>query len=170
MFKVGQTISYGSQGVCEILEITEKEIGGRSLKYYVLKPVYRENNTIFVPVDNEQLTGKMRKVLSRKEIDELIRSMPDEKAEWIDDDARRREKYREILSSGDIKATVGVIKNLHNEQQRRKQVGKKLNQQDEILFNRAETLLYDELALVLDIKPEQVLPFIIEHIKIEEIE
>lgn len=168
MFKAGQTVSYGSQGVCKLIEISEKEMCGKRAQYYVLKPVYHENNTIFVPVDNENLTSKMRSVLSKEEIKELINSIPNEKLCFIEDDVKRREEYKSILSSGDIRGIVGLIKSLYTEGQKRKELGKKLPQQDEIIFNRAETLLYDELALVLEIEPQEVLAFINEQIKINE--
>ncbi len=167
MFSVGDTVVYGTQGVCRIIETVEKEICKRIMRYYVLKPVYNENNTIFVPMDNKELVGKMCAVLSEKEINELIRAIPDEETMWIDDDTLRREKYRDIISSTDRRAIVRVIKTLHTEQQRRKELGKKLPQGDEILLHRAETLLHSELALVLNILPEQVVPFLTNQIEIE---
>ena len=167
MFSIGDTVVYGTQGVCRISEITEREICKKKMRYYVLRPVYQENNTLFVPVDNDTLTSRMSAVLSNEEIKELIRAIPDEDTMWIDDDMRRREKYREILSSSDRRAIVRVIKTLHEEQQRRKEVGNKLQQADELLLHRAETLLHSELALVLNISPEQVVPFLTEQIEIE---
>ena len=47
---------------------------------------------------------------------------------------------------------------LHREEQLSK--GKKLHNIDERFFREAEKLLFDEIALVLHIKPSQVLPFI----------
>ncbi|MBQ6714329.1 MAG: CarD family transcriptional regulator [Clostridia bacterium] len=160
MLKLGQTVSYGSQGVCTITEIVEKEIGGKRSSYYVLKPIYRENNTIFVPVDNEKLTGKMRSLLSKEEIEELILSIPEEKTLWIDEDGKRREAYREILSSGNLRGVIGVTKTLYGERKRRREAGKKLGQQDEMLLERAESLLCDEFAQGLGIKPSEVISFI----------
>ena len=167
MFSIGDTVVYGTQGVCLISEITEREICKKKMRYYVLRPVYQENNTIFVPVDNETLTARMCAVLSDEEIKELIRAIPDEDTMWIDDDIKRRTKYREILSSSDRYAIVRVIKTLHAEQQRRKELGKKLPQGDEILLHRAESLLHSELALVLNISLEQVVPFVTQQIEIE---
>lgn len=160
MFKKGQTVSYGSQGICTITEIVEKEIGKKRSSYYVLKPVYRDNNTIFVPVDNEVLVGKIRRVLSKEEIEELILSIPDEKTEWLADDTRRREEYKKTLSSGDIKRIIGVTKAIYSERERRKDTGKRLGLQDEVLLERAESLLCDEFAQGLGIKPSEVITFI----------
>lgn len=59
MYSVGQTVLYGSNGICNIEEITTKEISGMSIDYYVLKPLYSQNSTLFVPVNNEKLVSKI---------------------------------------------------------------------------------------------------------------
>ena len=120
MFKVNDRLIYGAQGVCTVAEICEKTIGKNTAKYYVLKPVSQENNTIFVPVENEVLTAKMHRVLQEDEIDRLIHTMPDSETIWIDDDILRRKQYKEILSSGDRYKISAVIKTLYFEQCRRK--------------------------------------------------
>lgn len=164
MFKVNDTVVYGAQGICRISEITTKTIKKQQKEYYVLLPLYKENSQIFIPVDNEKLTQKMKKVMSKEEIAELINSLPSESYEWIEDDSERKAVYRKALESGDRHSIVRVIKSLYEEQQRRKSERKKLSVSDEIILNQAENLLYDELAAVLNIKPEEVLPFIKEKV------
>ncbi len=160
MFKAGDTVVYSSQGVCRINEIVTKQVGKTSAEYYLLTPVYQENTTIFVPVDNEKLTCKMRSVLSRGEIDELILAMRECDIDWIKDDIARRRQYTEVLSSGDRLKIAALIKTLYLEQRRRKEAGKKLHIADEQLLKKAQTLLHNELALALQIEPEQVVSFI----------
>ena len=78
------------------------------------------------------------------------------------------QEYNIILSNkSQCHRLVTIL--IYTEQEKRKEQGKKLHQADEQIFRRAETLLYNELALVLDIKPEQVVPFINEQIAIEEL-
>ena len=72
MFQVNDMIVYGAHGVCRIAEIEERDFNGSSIEYYILKPVYDEKATIFVPVLNDRLTAKMRRVLSKDEIEALI--------------------------------------------------------------------------------------------------
>ena len=72
MFQRGETVLYGSEGVCRIAEIQEMKIGRTKAEYYVLKPVYRESATIYVPVDNPTLVARMKHVLSQQEIDRLL--------------------------------------------------------------------------------------------------
>lgn len=160
MFKENDIVVYGSQGVCRVGETAQKVIKGKSQEYYVLYPISRDNSAIFVPKENPVLLDKIRNVLSLEEIKILIKTLPESEYEWIEDDFSRRKKFREALSSGDRKAVASVIKSLYNEQQRRKAEKKKLAVSDEILLKQAEDLLYGELALVLNIKPEEVVPFL----------
>lgn len=160
MFKAGDSVIYGTQGVCEIIEICKKNMGRQEKEYYVLKPLNQINTKLFVPTDNKNLTERMHAVMSRKEIDELIEAMPQGETLWIEDDVQRREQYRAILSSGDRKKIAAVIKTLYFEKCRRKEIGKKLHTHDEQILSAAEGLLYNELALVLKIAPEQVIPFL----------
>jgi len=162
-------LEYGAQGACRISELTEKTVGRNTFNYYVLKPVYQENNTIFVPVENEMLTAKMHRVLQEAEIDRLIHTMPDSETIRIEDDILRRKQYKDILSSGDRYRIYAVIKTLYFEQCRRKESGKRLHIQDEVLFRRAQRVLYDEFALALNIEPEQVLPLLQQKISVDEL-
>lgn len=46
MYSIGEVVLYGSNGVCEITEITTKKIGKDSIEYYVLKPVCSDSSTL----------------------------------------------------------------------------------------------------------------------------
>ena len=138
------------------------------MRYYVLKPVYNSNSTVYVPVDNETLTAKMRRVLSAAEIYEIIRAIPSESSMWIEDENERKEKYREILQRGDRMELVRIIKALYHHQQAQRAKGKHLHTADEHFFKEAEKMLYDEFALVLQIRPDQVVPFILQQVELAE--
>lgn len=166
-YSVNDTVLYGAEGVCRVAEIIQRDFGSGTVDYYVLRPVYNENSTIFVPVNNPALTDKIRRVLSADEIREIIRSMPDEDSIWYTDENERKEKFRQILARGDRSELVGMIKALYQHQQRQQAGGKHLHAADERFFRDAEKMLYDEFALVLKIKPDQVLPLIMEQIQLE---
>lgn len=168
MFKVGDTVLYGNQGVCRIVGTEEKELGGTNIEYFVLKPVYDENSTLYVPLSNSNLLSKMKSVLSAKEIYEMIKEMPDEDTIWIDDENERKQKYQQIINEGNRHKLVQLIKTLHIHEVSQQEKGRKLHICDEIILKQAEKLLYDEFALVLNIKPNEVLPFIIQQIEVEE--
>ena len=74
MYNVGDNIHYGGSGVCVIQEIAVMRFGRTREQYYVLKPVYQNASLIYVPVDNPQLVGKMRAVLTKEEVVEVYRA------------------------------------------------------------------------------------------------
>ncbi|WP_368489824.1 CarD family transcriptional regulator [Clostridium sp. BJN0013] len=166
MYRINDIILYGIQGVCKIIDITEKEIEGKRREYYVLKPVYDSNSTIFIPVHSEKLVAKMRRILSTEEIYALIKAIPSESTVWIDNETLRREKYSAILTSGDRTALVRLIKTLYLHQKMQREKGRKLHVSDERFMKDAERMIYDEFAYVLHIKCEQVLPFILEQLRL----
>lgn len=88
MFQVNDVIIYGAQGVCKITGTEEKTVNGRKKTYFVLKPVGDQGATIFAPTDNELVLRKMRRLLTKNEIHQLIASMPEENAVWVWKDIR----------------------------------------------------------------------------------
>lgn len=162
-YEVNDTVLYGIHGVCRIADIEEE----KGAVYYVLRPVYDEKAKVFVPKGNERLEKKMRRILSAEEIYQLIREMPEEESIWIQDENVRKERYKRILAEGDRRQLIRLIKTLYLQQQSQTGRGKKLYKVDEKFMKEAEKMLYEEFAHVLDIRPEQVVPFITQQIKVE---
>lgn len=158
---VNDMVMYGTQGICRIVEISEQQLFGGVDEYYVLKPVYDEKSTVFIPIQNESLTSKMRKILSQDEIYSLIKEVPEEESiTWIENETQRREKYKDILSEGDRSDLVRLIKTLYTRKQSQLSKGKKLHISDERFMVDAEKMISEEFSHVLKIKKEEVLPFI----------
>jgi len=157
---------YGTQGICKIVEITQKDFLGTKKEYYVLKPMSDSGATLFAPVNNEKIEGKMRRILTEEEIYALIESMPKEEANWIQNENERKEQYKRIIASGNHLELIQMIKALYIHKQKREADGKHLYLSDERFFKEAERILYDEFQYVLNIKREELLPFIFR--KIEE--
>lgn len=165
MYQVSDTVLYGTDGVCKIVEIVTKHFTQDATGlYYVLKPVYHESATIFIPVGNQTLTDKMRPVLTRDEVLQIIHSMPELDALWIADDAKRQKTYEKILRSGDRMQIIRMIKALYSHEKYQQEHGRKFHTADQKIMKEAESMLYEEFAYVLDIQQEKVLPFIIDHI------
>lgn len=165
MFQIGETVLYGTEGVCRIAEIQEMKFGGERARYYVLKPIYRDGATIYVPMNNERLLARMRRVLSAQEIDALLRSVTQEELAWIDDANERRQEYGKILTAGDRREVVRLIRLLYLRRQMLVSSGKHLRSSDDQLLRDAEKLLNDEFALVLNIPQREVPEYIRTHIE-----
>lgn len=156
---------YGTQGICKIVEITEKDFMGTKKEYYVLKPINDAGATLFAPVKNEKIEAKMRRILSEEEIYDLIETMPYEEANWIANENERKEKYKKIIASGDRAELIKMIKALYFHKKQRESDGKHLYLSDERFFKEAERILYDEFQYVLKIRKDELMAFIFNRIE-----
>ncbi len=167
MYSTGDTVVYGTQGVCRIEGTQTKRIRGEYVEYLVLRPVYDQNSTVFVPKKNEKLMTKMRDVLSAEEIYNIIQELPEKDPIWIEDDNIRKSKYQEMIDEGNRRKIMLIIKTLYRHRIEQEEKGRRLHQADEFILKQAEKLLHDEFALVLEIKPEEVVPFIMKQIDVQ---
>ena len=164
MYKANDIVTYSTHGVCRIISVETCDFSGKPAEYYVLRPENDSRNTFYVPTDNKNLTSQMHRVLSRGELDELIKAMPDEKFIWIEDDNLRKSEYEKILRSGNRQKLIQLIKTLYIHRKEKMSENRKLRSADEHFLKDAETALYEEFAYVLNIPKEQVLPYIQQHI------
>lgn len=164
MYSINDTVLYGANGVCRVSDICQKEFSGTAKDYYILRPISNEALTIFVPVNNKLLTDKIKRILSQKEICELISSLSNEPISWIEDDMERKEHYRSVLLSGNRRENLKMIRELYIHKQEQQSKGKKMHLSDEQFLKEAEKLLYSEFSLVLNIKEDEVPSFIAERI------
>lgn len=160
MFSINDTVLYGANGVCRITDICQKEFSGVIKDYYILTPLSNETMTIFVPVNNKLLTNRIKRILSKEEICDLITTASSKHINWIIDDNERKEHYRTILSSGNRLEILNMIRELYIHKQEQLKNGKKMHLSDEQLMKEAERLLYSEFSLVLNIRADEVPKFI----------
>ena len=161
MYKIGDIVVYGTEGVCEIFDITEKTFGKEKIEYYVLKPVNKTEETVYVPRYNEKVLARMRHILTQAEVDALLEAEPAELTEWEPVDRERQKIYKEILLCGTISDILNMTRTLYLRQLELQERGKKLHAVDERFMNEAEKMLFEELAYIYKIQTEEVLPMII---------
>ena len=161
MFKKGDMVLYGVNGVCEIGDISTVDIPGidKERLFYFLYPQDDSKAKIYVPVDGD--TSKMKKLLSKEEALELLKSIPDMKPLIICDKRKPEDSYKEAVKTGDCMNLVKLIKCIYFRNKVRHEEGKKNTAIDERYMKIAENLLYQELGSVLKIPKDQVLEQII---------
>ena len=153
MFEIGEKVVYGNTGVCILEDIVQKEIiRNKKQEYYVLKPLYQQNNTIYAPVDSDKIF--IRKVISKSEAEELIEKIPRITEEMVVDNDP--DMYRNALSSHDCKVLVAITAIIYQKKRTAISLKKKLGFGDEKYMRLAENLLFGELACALDIAIEEV--------------
>lgn len=156
MFGVNDTVAYSSNGICRITEIRKQKSGKNMVEFFVLKPVYNEGSTIFVPVNNQVLTSRMRRTLSREEVMDLISGLPAAGELWPENESERQASFKAILQSGNQENILRIIKSLHCHARRCTAAGRKFRVSDERILKEAENILYEEFAYALGISKDQV--------------
>lgn len=164
MFQQGDRVVYGIHGVCEIVELEQRIVDKKVAQYYVLEPLNQPQSRFYVPTGNPLAVAKLRKVLTKEELDLLLQSGLQEDA-WIEDENRRKQSYRELIVSGDRASLIAMVRALHKHRQAQALAGKKLHLCDENFLRDAERILGGEFSLVLNIAPDQVGEYIESHIK-----
>ena len=165
MVGIGDCVVYGNHGVCRIETTEMKQMGNKQMEYYVLKPVFDQKSTVFVPTANETLIAKMKRLLTREEITDLIDSIPENDCIWIENEGVRREEYRNIIHRGDRTELVKLIKTLYLHQKKQFSENKKLHIADERFLSEAEKILHEEFAFVLGLDKGDVVDFITEQLE-----
>ena len=98
-FEKSDHIVYDNAGVCFIEDITAKKFDywDNERICYVLRPIGNPGSFVYVPVDNEKLTKKMRRIMSKEEIDTILDNVRTQYIIWPDDRRTRMERFKEIL-------------------------------------------------------------------------
>lgn len=152
MFREGEKIIYGGNGVCTVEEVGVPPFAkkGEDRLYYKLRPV-GGTETIYTPVDGSVF---MRPVISRQEAEELIARMPEIQEQICASHsiALLRQQYDMFFRSHSCETYVRLVKGVYLKERQ----GKKLGQTDQRYRKRAEDVLYGELAAALDIPVEEV--------------
>ena len=165
MFKINDVVVYGSQGVCEIMGIDERKIDGVSRTYFVLKPKDDRGATCYIPTWNEKALAKMRKVMTKQEVDALIDSMPSKSPNWIANEKDRKESYKNILASRDQSAIISMVQALFSHKKEREAEGKRLHMSDEHFMKDAEQILHSEWQYVLNVDKAGLMDYIYNRIE-----
>lgn len=161
MFCVGQTVLYGSNGVCMVDDVTEKRIGKTKMQYYVLKPLCNNTSTLFVPTANQQLVSKMRRILTEDEAEAILRDLPP-CGDWNDNKQERSEQFRAIITEGSCAELIRLIRLVRTHGQEQLAGGKRLHISDERFLKEAEKMICEEFSLVLHISRDEVLERILQ--------
>ncbi len=160
MYKIGDTVFYGAQGVCTIDSETEQKFGREVKKYLVLKPVYDNRNTIFVPIDNQRLFSKIQNILTVEEANSILDDVKNQEIIVVENNHERKDKLKQILSLGDRMMVLRLIKTLYILRDEKFKQGKKLHSTDEYILKDAEKLFCYELAYIMNISFEEALSIV----------
>ena len=165
MYQIGDRVIYGSHGVCQIVEAEERTVDRKKIRYLVLEPVNQVGARFYVPAENPAALAKLRHILDRESLEQLLQSAEIRQDCWIPDENQRKQRYRELISSANREELLRMIHTLHIHKQQQIEAGRKFHLCDENFLRDAEKLLNAEISLVLGIQPSQVGEYILSAIK-----
>ena len=143
MFSPGQCVIYGANGVCTVDGVREMQLpyDDEAQSYYVLKPASKPGSTIYVPTGNETLVGRLRPLLDKAGLDDVL----------------QRVKAAKCLG---LRIARPAIRNstrcIYARRRSLKKAGKHLPGMDDDIMHSCEKLLTQEFSLCLQIPPEEV--------------
>ena len=164
MYEINDVVVYGTEGICTITDIAMLKFGGEKSEYYILSPVTKAENTVYVPKNNEKVLSRMRKIITKKEAEQLIDSIPAEPMDWIANDRERQSAFKNILLCGKPEEVLTMISSLYTKQTEQLAAGKKLHASDERFLRDAERMLFNEIGYALGLTSSEVLSIVLKRI------
>lgn len=164
MFQIGEVVAYGATGVCTIDDIrlmSMSRSGTKKQEYYVLRPAATPTCLTYVPTSSP-LTEKMRRVLSKDQIDAMLSEIHGQALDWIDDARRRADSFGAIISGGLTAELLKLIGCLYEEKQACSGRGRRFSTADDRLLASAERVVSEEFSYALQISPGEVSSYIAE--------
>jgi len=141
MFELGEKVVYPQFGLGTITDVTQKQVNGSSLSFYRLEFPVRQME-ILVPVQRARENG-LRKVMSRREVDELLEyissdSVVPKPQQWH----RWRKQTQEQLKTGDPLELASIYRYLNSLERR-----KGLSFTERKILLQVEQMLIAEIAV-----------------------
>ena len=149
MFKIGDYVVYGTNGVCHITDICASPFDKRDGRtFYVLRPVSGSGAAlIYTPVDNDRVP--MRHLMPRSEVEALIERISGIPCLTVQEERARREIYRAAIAEAHPEAYVAVIKTIHARRRAFQGTQRRLPDFELECESTARRHLFAELSVVL---------------------
>ncbi len=163
-FEKDQYVVYGKMGVCRVVDRQWLSFGADKEEYYILAPVSDSCSSVYVPCGNEMLLGRLRPLLTKNEIDDVLFSVTQTDVPWVEDRVERAVQFRTIIAGGDRRQIVRLVRCLYAKKQEKAAENKKFSTADEMILQECVRLVEEEFSLALGVSAEQVGEYIRERI------
>ena len=155
MYKVGDKIVY-KRNVCEIVDIKLDKFSNKEC--YYLEPVDDKSLKITVPID---LENDIRKIVTKKEVDNIIKNIPNIEVIKNINDKNIELEYKKCLDNLSHENLIKVIKTTYLRNKARTDSKKKISDKDDMYFKMAEKLLYTEFSITLNKNYEDTKEYVV---------
>lgn len=155
MYQIGDWVVYGVHGVCHVIGIEKQLVNRKRTQYLVLEPLAQTESRFYLPLENPTAMAKLKTVLTKEALAELLASDAAQQDLWIADENQRKLQYRELINGGDRVSLMKMITSLYRYKSAQIAAGRKFHQSDENFLRDAEKLLASEIALVMELSQEE---------------
>ena len=165
MYQIGDWVLYGIHGVCHVIGTEKRLVNRKRTQYLVLEPLSQTESRFYLPTENPAAMSKLQPVLSRDDLAALICSEEVRQDVWIAEENLRKQRYRDLIGSGDRIGLLKMISSLYRYKAAQLSAGRKFHQSDDNFLRDAEKLLASEIALVMELTPEAARDYLREQLK-----
>ena len=165
MYSLGEKVIYGMQGVYVITDLEQRIIDGKQVTYLVLEPPGNSGSRYLVPTHNAAAMAKVRPILTREEMEAMLASGRLRTDVWIIDEGKRKQRYKELITSNDREQLSGMLAALYRHRSALTAAGKKIHMSDENFLRDAEKILSGEIAAALQQTPADALKYLRKKLK-----
>ena len=151
MYQSGQVLVYGPHGACRVLELQHQQQGGKTVTYLVLEPLGQAGSRYMVPTHDQVAMAKLRPLLTRSELEALLKVATAQQTEWVRDEGQRKLLYRELIGGTDRAKLLGMMISVMRHKEVQASNGRKCHICDENFLRDAERVLCGEIGAVLDL-------------------
>lgn len=156
MFKINDSVIHCREGLSTIVSMSN--MNGKD--YFLVSVNRNSGETIYVPVDTA--SSIIRPLMNKKEADELLLYIKKIKKEFNTNTKQRRDAYKKMLSSGNVKEIAYLYRQLYFYEKigGENNTEIKLGPVDIDMLSYAQNMLMDEFALSYNVKREEVKDFV----------
>lgn len=148
MFNVGDKVVYPMHGAGIIEAIEEREILGKSKKYYIMRLPFGDMR-VMIPTDNVKEIG-LRDIINRDEVKKVIEVLKDSRTKMSSNWNRRYRANMQKIKSGNIYEVAEVVRNLQL-----RDMEKGLSTGERKMLSNAKQILISELVLADNMNEEE---------------
>jgi len=148
VFNVGDKVVYPMHGAGIIEAIEEREILGKSKKYYIMRLPFGDMR-VMIPTDNVKEIG-LRDIINRDEVKKVIEVLKDSRTKMSSNWNRRYRANMQKIKSGNIYEVAEVVRNLQL-----RDMEKGLSTGERKMLSNAKQILISELVLADNMNEEE---------------
>ena len=160
MYELNEILVYGNNGVCKLVDIRKERFSGAPTMYYILAPVFDSRSKVYVPVNNEKLASRLRPVMLKEKLHEMMLEAKSSEITWESDDRKRGQEFHDIVSGGLSLELLTVMKTLVIHRQELSRSVRRLHSADEKTLALCEKIVGEEFAYAFGVDVDDALSHI----------